>query len=72
MLIVSGTIPDKESSEFEEERSLELKALTKEAYKSKLIPPLPKWLKIFYFIIGYTFLFIGLTLLVLILIGTFG
>ena len=68
-VIFTGRIPE---GKFEEERTLEFQELSKEDYKARLIPPLPKWLKLLYFLIGYTFLFIGLALLVLILIGTFG
>jgi len=67
-VIFTGSIPE---GKFKEERSLELKDLSKDEYKAKLVPLLPKWIKILYFIIGYAFLFIGLILLVLIVVGTF-
>ena len=67
-VIFTGRIPE---VKFEEERSLELKELSKSDYKAKLVNPLPKWLKAIYFIIGYTFLIVGLFLLVLIIVGTF-
>ncbi len=68
-VIFTGRIPE---GKFEEERSLELAELSKEEYKSMLVPPLPRWMKILYFIVGYIFLFIGLALLVLIIMGSFG
>jgi cytochrome b subunit of formate dehydrogenase len=68
-VIFTGRIPE---GKFEEERSLELKELSKEDYNSRLVSPLPKWIKIFYFIIGYTFLTLGMILLVLIILGSFG
>lgn len=68
-VIFTGRVPE---GKFKDERSLELKDLTKDEYKTKLVPPLPRWIKIFYFIIGYTFLIIGLILLVLIILGSFG
>ena len=68
-VIFTGYIPE---GKFKEERSLELKGLSKKDYKARLIPPLPRWLKIFYFIIGYAFLTLGMILLVLIILGSFG
>jgi cytochrome b subunit of formate dehydrogenase/NAD-dependent SIR2 family protein deacetylase len=68
-VIFTGRIPE---GKFEEERSLELKDLSNEDYKARLIPPLPKWIKLIYFIIGYTFLIFGMILLVLIVLGSFG
>lgn len=68
-VIFTGYIPE---GKFKEERSLELKDLSKIDYKAKLVPPLPRWIKILYFIIGYTFLIIGMILLILIIFGSFG
>jgi cytochrome b subunit of formate dehydrogenase len=68
-VIFTGRIPE---VKFEEERSLELKELSKDEYKARLIPPLPRWIKLLYFIIGYAFLIFGMILLVLIVLGTFG
>ena len=68
-VIFTGRIPE---GKFEEERSLELKDLSKEDYQARLISPLPRWIKILYFIIGYTFLIFGMILLVLIVLGSFG
>lgn len=68
-VIFTGRIPE---VKFEEERPLEYAELSKKDYKNKLIPPLPRWVKLLYYIIGYAFLLIGLGLLSLIIIGTFG
>jgi cytochrome b subunit of formate dehydrogenase len=68
-VIFTGRIPE---GKFEEERSLELNDLSKEDYQARLIHPLPRWIKILYFIIGYTFLIFGMILLVLIVLGSFG
>lgn len=68
-VIFTGRIPE---IKFEEERPLEFTELSKEEYKSKLVSPLPHWTKILYFLIGYIFLFIGLVLLTLIVMGSFG
>jgi cytochrome b subunit of formate dehydrogenase len=68
-VIFTGRLPE---GKFKEERSLEFENISKADYKARLVPPLPKWIKILYFIIGYTFLTVGLILLVLILFGTFG
>lgn len=56
---------------FEEERSLQKEALSKEEYEAILINPSPKWLKRLTFLAGYTFLAIGVISLVLIILGTF-
>ncbi|MBL7052240.1 MAG: cytochrome c3 family protein [Candidatus Marinimicrobia bacterium] len=55
---------------FEEERPLEMEAQSREEYESRLINPLNKWLKRLLFLVGYLFLFFGLFLLVLIIVGT--
>ena len=68
-VIFTGRVPE---GKFKEERSLEMKDLSKDDYKAKLVHPLSKWIKILYFIIGYTFLTLGMILLVLILLGSFG
>jgi len=68
-VIFTGYIPE---GKFEEERSLELKDLSKNEYKARLVPPLKRWVKLLYFIIGYAFLIFGMILLILILFGTFG
>jgi hypothetical protein len=68
-VIFTGRMPE---IKFEEERSLELAELSDEEYKNLLVSPLPRWIKFIYYIIGYLFLFIGLVLLALILIGSFG
>ena len=68
-VIFTGYLPEEK---FKEERSLELKGLSKDDYKAKLVLPLPRWIKTLYFIIGYTFLILGMILLVLIIFGTFG
>ncbi len=68
-VIFTGRVPE---GKFKDERSLELKDLSKIDYKAKLVPPLPRWIKILYFIIGYTFLIIGMILLILIIFGSFG
>lgn len=56
---------------FKEERSLELKSLTKDEYQSRLVGPLPRGLKRLFYVVGYTFLTIGFILLAIIIIGTF-
>ena len=68
-VIFTGRIPE---GKFKEERSLELHNLSKDDYKAILVPPLTRWIKILYFIIGYTFLIFGMILLVLIVLGSFG
>ncbi len=68
-VIFTGRLPE---GKFKEERYLEFKSISKDDYKAKLVPPLPRWVKILYFIIGYTFLIFGMILLILILFGTFG
>ncbi len=68
-VIFTGRIPE---GKFKEERSLELQNLSKDDYKAILVPPLTRWIKILYFIIGYTFLIFGMILLVLIVLGSFG
>jgi cytochrome b subunit of formate dehydrogenase len=68
-VIFTGRIPE---GKFEEERSLEFTELSKKEYKNKLVPPLPLGIKILYFFVGYVFLLIGLGLLALIVIGSFG
>ncbi len=56
---------------FDEERTLQKKDLSDAEYEALLIDPTPKWLKRLTYILGYTFLTIGIGLLVLIFIGTF-
>ena len=68
-VIFTGRLPE---GKFKEERYLAFKSISKDDYKAKLVPPLPRWIKILYFIIGYTFLIFGMILLILIIFGTFG
>ena len=56
---------------FAHERSLEKDALKDDEYKNRLVHPLKRWQKKGLLIIGTLFLFFGLFLLVLILLGTF-
>jgi cytochrome b subunit of formate dehydrogenase len=56
---------------FREERALEYENLTEEEYKARLTAPLPRWMKILFYVAGYTFLSIGVLLLIFIIIGTF-
>ena len=56
---------------FQEERKLEFSSLTKEEYQDRLTSPLPKWMKIIFYIAGYSFLSIGVLLLIFIIISTF-
>ncbi len=56
---------------FNEERPLQRETLSEEEYKALLIDPSPKWLKRLTYLLGYTFLTIGLILLILIIIGSF-
>ncbi|MFH1852227.1 MAG: cytochrome c3 family protein [Candidatus Neomarinimicrobiota bacterium] len=56
---------------FEEERPLQKEALTVVQYQAMLTNPLPGWKRLIFRIAAYSFLLIGLALLVLILAGTF-
>jgi cytochrome b subunit of formate dehydrogenase len=56
---------------FKEERALEYESLTEEEYKARLTAPLPRWMKKLFYVAGYTFLSIGVLLLIFIIIGTF-
>jgi hypothetical protein len=56
---------------FKEERPLEYEKLSKEEYEARLTSPLPRWMKIFFYIAGYTFLAVGVLLLIFIVISTF-
>lgn len=56
---------------FKSERHLEFEQLDPDVYQKRLTKPLPKWMKILFFTAGYTFLTLGMILLVLIVIGTF-
>jgi len=56
---------------FEEERTLQKNVLTEKEYQDILTNPLPSWKRWIFRIAAYTFLLVGLTLLILILVGTF-
>ncbi|MBC8403008.1 MAG: hypothetical protein H8E14_16095 [Candidatus Marinimicrobia bacterium] len=56
---------------FEEERTLQKEVLSDMEYQDLLTNPLPNWKRWVFRITAYTFLTIGLILLILILVGTF-
>ncbi len=66
--IFSGHVTEER---FEEERSLQKHLMSEDEYEASLTEPLPSWKRIIFRIVAYSFLFIGLALLVLILVGTF-
>ncbi len=66
--IFSGHVTEER---FEEERSLQKEVLTELEYQNILTNPLPNWKRWVFRIAAYTFLTIGLILLILILVGTF-
>ena len=66
--IFSGHVTEER---FEEERSLQKEVLTELEYQDILTNPLPNWKRWVFRIAAYTFLTIGLILLILILVGTF-
>lgn len=57
--------------QFKEERQLQYGSLTEEEYRGLLTGPHAPWLKRLFYVAGYTFLFMGFFLLILIVIGTF-
>ena len=67
-VIFSGHITEET---FEDERPLQMEATSEKEYKELLTEPQKLWKHRLLKVVGYTFLFIGLTLLVLILVGTF-
>ncbi len=66
--IFSGHVTEER---FEEERGLQLESLSDDEYNAMLTNPLPGWKRLIFRITAYTFLTIGLVLLILILLGTF-
>ena len=67
-VIFSGHITEEK---FEDERQLQKENLIKNEYEKMLVKPQKVWKRRFLKTIGYTFLFIGVALLILIFLGTF-